>query len=387
MTATHTNTVGILQGKATMEQYRQDLADMETGEREKINATRQGSIERLEVINAALRAEEFAGLTSTAHYRELLATRTEVSRQAAEEEAKLAAEGGRIAADNEEKMGALRLAAAKETLALANSGHRISIQLRLQQEIQAAAAETALKMTAVSQQIAALDKGGRDYNNKLKELQGKQKQLVQAHENEITAIKDKALIEQNQRQLSAMNQLESVTADGLTEVLMGHKSFANMMDGIGNQVVTGMLRTALMSMMTLDMTKEREAASAARSGFLAGMKFPFPTNIVMAPLLGAAAFASMMAFEDGGVVPGAGRGDVVPAMLTPGEGVVPGGVMDGLSKMARSGEMGGGRQYHVTVRPVYNVSSLDTAGMESALRKHSDTIAKHVSNELRKMNR
>jgi len=71
LTATHTNTVGILQGKATMEQYRQDLADMETGEREKINATRQGSTERLEVINAALRAEEFAGLTSTAHYREL----------------------------------------------------------------------------------------------------------------------------------------------------------------------------------------------------------------------------------------------------------------------------------------------------------------------------
>jgi hypothetical protein len=34
-------------------------------------------------------------------------------------------------------------------------------------------------------------------------------------------------------------------------------------------------------------------------------------------------------------------------MLEPGEGVVPGGVMDGLRSMARSGNMGGGNHYHV----------------------------------------
>src|SRR5260370_26592105 len=127
---------------------------------------------------------------------------------------------------------------------------------------------------------------------------------------------------------------------------MRNKSFGSMMDGIGNQVVSGMMQTALKSMMTLDMDKERQAASAARHFFLAGAKFPFPANIVMAPALGAMAFASMMAFQDGGVVPGIGKGDRVPAMLEPGEGVVPAGVMDGLRNMARSATMGGGSHYH-----------------------------------------
>jgi hypothetical protein len=45
-------------------------------------------------------------------------------------------------------------------------------------------------------------------------------------------------------------------------------------------------------------------------------------------------------------VPGSGKCDKIPAMLEPGEGVVPGGVMDGLRNMARSGTMGGGSTYH-----------------------------------------
>jgi hypothetical protein len=47
------------------------------------------------------------------------------------------------------------------------------------------------------------------------------------------------------------------------------------------------------------MAKEHEAAAAARQAYLAGMHFPFPANLVMAPVLGAAAFASVMAFEGG----------------------------------------------------------------------------------------
>ena len=44
----------------------------------------------------------------------------------------------------------------------------------------------------------------------------------------------------------------------------------------------------------------------------------------MAPALGAMGFAAMMTFADGGIVPGIENGDVVPAMLTPGEGIIPG---------------------------------------------------------------
>ena len=120
------------------------------------------------------------------------------------------------------------------------------------------------------------------------------------------------------------------------------------------------------------------------------MHFPFPLNVVMGPALGAMAFASVMAFNAGtDGVPGVGSGDTVPAMLTPGEGVVPGGVMDGLSKMARSGDLGdsGGKHFHAHVSPTYNLQALDATGMDKILSTHSDTLTKHVTSTLRRMNR
>jgi hypothetical protein len=387
LTATHENTVGILKGKAAMEQYRKDLADMETGEREKINATDQGSTERLAVIDAALKAEDALNLQATAHYRELLTQRVQVAREAATEESKLRAEAGKIAADNEEKMGQLRLAAAKESFALADSSHRISIQARLQQEIQAANQTTALQMTVMAQQIAALDKGGKDYNNKLQELQNKQKQLVQAHENEITDIKNKAEIDRNTRILSAENRFNQELSSGLTQVVMGHKSFAAMLNGIGNQIVSGMLQNAIQSILANDMTKESDAAKAARKAFNIGMELPFPANVIAGPLMGAAAFAAVMAFESGSDgVPGVGRGDTVPAMLTPGEGVVPGGVMDGLRGIARSG---GFNRAPVMVKAHFapTIHAIDAAGVDGMLQKHGDRFQRHLENSLRKLNR
>jgi hypothetical protein len=195
-------------------------------------------------------------------------------------------------------------------------------------------------------------------------------------------------VEQNQKEQAAMTRMVDGISGGLTQVLMRHQSFASMMDSIGNQVVSGMMQTAIKSMMTMDMDKEKAAAKAARDMFLAGAKFPFPANIVMAPALGAMAFASMMAFADGtDGVPGSGKGDKIPAMLEPGEGVVPGGVMDGLRNMARSGNMGGGgKQYHVHAPVHFNLSALDSEGMDKVLDKHGDKLQKHFEKTLRKMN-
>jgi hypothetical protein len=160
-----------------------------------------------------------------------------------------------------------------------------------------------------------------------------------------------------------------------------------MLTTIGNQMISGMLQNALKSMMLLDMDKEKQAADAARSGFVSGMKLPFPANIVAAPIMAAGAFASVMAFESGTErVPGVGRGDIVPTMLEPGEGVVPGGVMDGLRQMARDGGFQNqGQTIHVHVRPTYHVNTIDGDGMRGALEKHSDQLQRHFENTLRRM--
>jgi hypothetical protein len=73
-------------------------------------------------------------------------------------------------------------------------------------------------------------------------------------------------------------------------------------------------------------------------------------------------------------------------MLEPGEGVVPGGVMDGLRNMARSGSMGGGSTYHDHHSPTYHVQTIDGDGIRGVLDKHSQEFTKHVNNQLRKMN-
>jgi hypothetical protein len=345
LTREHQNTLAQLQGKATEDQARKSVTDLEQSEREKIDATTQGSAGRLAVINTAMKEEQSRNLQDTSFYRELLQQRAELIRKSAEDEAKQKADAAKESADNTEKMGALGLAAEREQAALADSAHRMTTQQRLDEETKFAKAEFNLKNDAMSQEIAALDKGGKDYENKLRELQDKQKQLIQAHENEVTSIKDKAETERNQKILAADQHFNDTIASGLTQVLMGHKSSASMMSSIGNQVVSGMMQNAIKSVMANDFTKESDAAAAARKAYLAGMAFPFPANVVMGPALGALAFASVMAFQEGGVVPGTGTGDHVPAMLEPGEGVVPGGVMDGLRSMARSGTIGAGHSY------------------------------------------
>ena len=384
LTASHNATLSNLESKAKEAQYREDLQNLTQAKREQIEATMQGSRERISAIDAAIKEEQSKNLQDTAFYRDLLKQRVETLRDSAAEEAKLRAEAGQQAAENEQKMGELLNAAERQRLALRDSALRASVQRERDEALAAANDEFALKQRAMQQEAAALDKGAKDYENKLKAIQNKKLQLVREHENAITAIKDKAVTEQNQKQLAALTQLESMTAEGLSQVIMGHKSFASMMSSIGDQVVSGMLRTALMSMMTADLDKERQAASAARTMFLSGAKLPFPANIIAAPVMGAAAFASMMAFQEGGMVPGVGRGDIVPAMLEPGEGIIKNTAMDKLNR----GELGGaGVTNHIHFRPTYHLQALDATGMEKVLDKHAPTLQKHVENVFRKLNK
>jgi hypothetical protein len=75
--------------------------------------------------------------------------------------------------------------------------------------------------------------------------------------------------------------------------------------------------------------------------------------------------------------------------LTPGEGVVPGGVMDGLSKMARDGSLSGrGRTTnHAHLHATYNVHTIDGDGMRDALEKNSAQVTQHLEHTLRRMNK
>jgi hypothetical protein len=168
---------------------------------------------------------------------------------------------------------------------------------------------------------------------------------------------------------------------------MRHESFSKMMLSLGDQVVAGMIKNAIMSILANDMTKPSDAGKAARDAYKAGMKFPFPANLVMAPALGALAFASVMAFEQGGIVPGVGRGDIVPARLEPGEAVLPKRLTEGLQHEARFGGSDSRHHVHVHHSPTYHVQAIDRSGVQEMLSNHTEAFSKHFHGELRKMNK
>ena len=363
-----------------------DLQVLESGERQKIEATRQGTAARLAAIVAGIQQEEALGLQDTNFFRDLLNQRVEAIRQEAEQEGKLKQDAAREAADNDEKMGAMAIAAEKEQMALEDSTRRVSIQQRINEDIKIANEEYAIKMAAIEKEIAGLDTSGNDYLNKLKQLQDKEKQLTQQHEDEITEIKHKATIESNQRILSEYDQFADGIAASLTKTIMGHQTFSHMLISLGDQVVGNMIENSIKIILANDMTKRSDAAKAARSAYKIGEDMG-PAGVVLGPVFAAAAFMGVMAFQGGtDSVPGVNGGDRVPAMLERGEGVVPGGVMDGLRSMARSGSMGGNVTHHLHYRPTFNVSAIDGDGISDVLEKHSSEFQRHFEQTLRRMN-
>lgn len=376
-----------LTARAAAASAAKELRDLEQLEREKIDATQKGSQARIAAINQALRQEETAGEQDTAFYRDLLNQRVEAERDAAAESAKLAEEAGREEAENAQKMGELAVAAQRQAMALQDSTRRVSEQQRIAEETQIANQEYALKQAAFARELASLNVSGNDYLNKVKELQDKETQLARQHENELTAIKEKAEIDRDTRILTEAQKFNDSMTRGLAQVIMGHESFAKMITSLGDQVVSGMIQNAIKEAEAALIGKEAQAAKAARAAYNIGISMGGPAGIVLGPVMGALAFATVSGYEGGGIVPGVGRGDVVPAMLTPGEGVIPKNLMDGLQTAARSGGTGGGQNYHVHVRPTYHVNTIDGDGMHDALEKHSNVLAKHVNREIRKLNR
>jgi len=377
-----------LNSHAAIAEATRAVSEMQRSEKLKISNAQEGSAARLAALNAGIAEEQAQNIKDSSFIEDLMLQRNQTMVKMDEEEKKLKAEAAKEEASNSEKMGELQIQADKAAQEVMDSSRRVSARERIAEETKTADEEFQLKMQAFEKEIAGLDKTGKEYNNKLKALQDQEGQQTKAHANETAAFKENAQKEQNARILSAERAQESAMAASLTKSIMGHQSWAKSVTQMGQQVVAGMVENAIKSMLTEDMSKEKDAAHAARKAFNIGMDIGGPAGIILGPLFGAAAFASVMAFEGGGVVPGVGTGDTVPAMLTPGEGVVPKGVMEGLSDMSRNGNMGGGSshvQMHANFAPT--VHAMDSEGVDRVLEKHSDQFQQHFQRQLRKMNR
>ena len=372
--------------KAWDQAYKLAVSKLQESEREKIAATEKASKERLAAIDAAIKEEQSKGLQDTGFYKSLLVERVNVTREMDAEQKRITAESKKEEAETTRRMGDLAVAAEQEgmmhraAMTHVRDSQRLSDALKIEGELYQ------IQMQAYAAEIAALDKEGKDYEVKVKQLQDREAEQTQEHENRITQIRDKAAQERNSRILGGERHFEDAMASGMARTIMQHQSMGSMLSSIGDQIATGMIQNALKSIMANDMTKESDAAAAARKAFLSGTHFPFPLDIVMPPILGALAFASVMAFEGGGIVPGVGRGDTVPAMLTPGEAVIPKRMTEQLTHAAAHGGEGGGKHVHVSHSPTYHLNMIDGTGVREMLQQHAGEFTDHVHNELRKRN-
>jgi hypothetical protein len=386
ITQEHATTVASLTSKTQVAQNALDLANIEAGERQKIEATDDGSAARLAAIDAALKEERAKNMQDLSAYRDLQTERVKVAKAAADEMSKQRAEAGREAASQDQAMAELRLAAAQT--ADKNRAHPASRQAQLQQDIAFADQERDIKLAAARADADALDKSDKDYANKLKANLDKQKQLIQQHANEVAALQENAEKQKNKALLAEADKYKDSMISGLTQVLMRYQTFGQFMVNMGNMVASTMMKNAMQNALAEDSTKRNDAAAAARHAYVIGTSIGGPAGLILGPVAAAGSYAAVMAFAGGtDYVPGIGTKDTVPAFLTPGEGIVPGGVMDGLRQMARQGSMGNKTEVHLHHNPTYHVNTIDGDGMKDVLDKHSDQLNQHFNNHVRKMNR
>jgi hypothetical protein len=94
--------------------------------------------------------------------------------------------------------------------------------------------------------------------------------------------------------------------------LFQFNNMSKAFEHLGEEMIQHAL-TNLLQMSAIDRKKElMDAKAAAKSAFKWVMQdVPFPVNAVLAPIAAAGAFAGVMAFEQGGEIPGSGAVPII----------------------------------------------------------------------------
>jgi hypothetical protein len=375
--------------KAFEEKYREAVSALQESEKQKIDATRTGSAERIAAIDAAIKEEQAHGLQDTEYYKGLQLAKVNAVKERADMEEKINNELAKADADNTTKMAQLKNAADDQNAKFELAMRRSTAQQALESEIASENRRYEITQEASARDLALLQQGGERNAAEIKKIHDKIEQETQAHENKLTQIRETAEEQRNKRILASETQLEEGIARNMAQTIVTGKNLAQSMEKMGAQMLEGMVSHTLMMIMTQDWQRASDARTAAANAYASVSAIPV-VGPFLAPEAAAGAFAAVMAFEGGGIIPGVSGGrDSVNAVLEPEEMVLPRTLSSGLQKMIRDGganNRGGDTHIHVQSH-VHNPQALDADGMHDILEAHADTIARHVSNHFRKQNK
>jgi hypothetical protein len=371
------------------ENFKAVVSALQQAEKQKIEATRAGSAARVAAIEAAIKEEQAHGLQDTAYFKELQQAKVNAVRENNDQMEKLNDAMHREEMEGAQKMAALRNATNNKQAQFELAMRQISAAQAEQAELNSENVRFAITQEASAKYLAFLQQDGTKNAAAIKQIHDKIEQETQAHENKLTQIRETAEEQRNKRILASETQLEEGIARNMAQTLVTGKNLAQSMEKMGAQMLEGMVSHTLMMIMTQDWQRASDARTAAANAYASVSAIPV-VGPVLAPEAAAGAFAAVMAFEGGGIIPGVSGGrDSVNAVLEPEEMVLPRTLSSGLQKMIRDGganNKGGDTHIHVQSH-VHNPQALDADGMHDILEAHADTIAAHVSNHFRKQNK
>lgn len=261
----------------------------------------------------------------------------------------------------------------------------MTAQQALNAEAQAEQRLFEMKRNGIQNELSQLDQYDAQYQVKQKQLNNKLEELEKEHNNQMAQITRQGEEQRKQIILQTEQQIEDGFNRSLAQSIVQGKNFAAAMRQTATQVLESFIESALRKMEIDAMTKGSSARVAAANTYAATSAIPL-VGPVLAPAAAAAAFAAVSAFEGGGIVPGIGNGDSVPALLEPQEMVLPKPLSQGLKEMI---EGGGSKGQSVSVRhsPTYNVQMIDGSGVRNMLEKHNEEFENHFHRTLRRMNK
>ena len=308
---------------------------------------------------------------------------TEYAKQA-ELQQRAGAEGARHTLE----MARLREFAQEEADKHALAMHAESAQRVLDEEIKAVNDALAIEVDGYNKEIAALDKFAADYTVKLQTLQDKIAEIKQQAQNKAQQAQDQALQKQTKDIQAAYGKMAGDISHSLGQVLTRHETFSKMVIGLGAQAASGLMENAAKAILTDDMTKPHDAKKAARKAFLAGEDtLPGTPGVILGGVLAAGAFAAVMAFDKGGIVPGVENFDAVNARLTPGEAVLPKALTEQLTNAAKFGDTSRQAHTHVHVHYAPQIHAVDGPSVRRMLDEHQDEFHNHFEHHVRKLNK
>lgn len=373
--------VATLKGHAAEQINQRDTQALEQGIREQIEATQDGTAARLAAIDAGIRAEQARHLQDTNFYKDLLNQRVEAARQEAQQEADITLKAGLARAEITEQMAEEEATHRRAMAAISQStspSNLVSIAL---EKAQMEAVYDA-KRAELERELALYKNAGERRLADEQRVQEQLKLLDKKHTDQSAELDQQSA----QAERAALASIGNSYAQTFFSILQGRQTMTQAMGQLAEQGISKLITAAIQEMALNKSQQLSYAELAAAKAFSAMSHIP-----VVGPELGAVAaaavFAGAMAFEQGGIVPGVGRGDIVPAMLAPGEAILPKALTEHLTNAARSGGTGGGNHYTVHVHNHVNASALDGDGMQAVLEKHADQLQKHFEYTLRKMNR